>query len=463
MLRTFYIYILLSLFAIAYAVDGVRSPYPSPSMTEETPPDTTEAATLADETLPDTLDAAADTLDTDTITADSIPQKTVQERIATLLEADMFQTSQVGLMAYDLTADTVIYAYNERQTLRPASTMKLLTAITALDRFGDSYRYTTSLKYRGALYDMPSAPDADEKEPRRILVGDIIAVGGMDPRFGTDDMKAFAEAVHRERIDTVYGEVRGDRTFKSADLLGRGWCWDDDNPVLTPLPWNRKDTFVEKLLAALADEGVTVLPRTAIPKDTLGETRFVPRPETSRTICSRHHSIDQILIRMMKESDNLYAESMFYQIAAAETSAGARASHAVNAMKRLIRRIGLDPSRYNIADGSGLSLYNYQTAELQTRLLRYAFNNPDIYGHLYPSLPIAGRDGTLKRRMRSAPCLGNVRAKTGSLMGVSSLAGYLTARNGSIICFSILNQGVMHASNAKRFQDKVCAILSCYE
>ena len=205
MLRTFYIYILLSLFAIAYAVDGVRSPYPSPSMTEETPPDTTEAATLADETLPDTLDAAADTLDTDTITAVSIPQKTVQERIATLLEADMFQTSQVGLMAYDLTADTVIYAYNERQTLRPASTMKLLTAITALDRFGDSYRYTTSLKYRGALYDMPSAPDADEDEPRRILVGDIIAVGGMDPRFGTDDMKAFAEAVHRERIDTVYG------------------------------------------------------------------------------------------------------------------------------------------------------------------------------------------------------------------------------------------------------------------
>ncbi|MDD7621397.1 MAG: D-alanyl-D-alanine carboxypeptidase, partial [Prevotella sp.] len=84
-------------------------------------------------------------------------------------------------------------------------------------------------------------------------------------------------------------------------------------------------------------------------------------------------------------------------------------------------------------------------------------------GHLYPSLPIAGRDGTLKRRMRSAPCLGNVRAKTGTLMGVSSLAGYLTARNGSIICFSILNQGVMHASNAKRFQDKVCAILSCYE
>ena len=114
MLRTFYIYILLSLFAIAYAVDGVRSPYSSHNMTEETPPDTTEAATLADETLPDTLDAAADTLDTDTldtdtITADSIPQKTVQERIATLLEADMFQTSQVGLMAYDLTADTVIY------------------------------------------------------------------------------------------------------------------------------------------------------------------------------------------------------------------------------------------------------------------------------------------------------------------------------------------------------------------
>lgn len=463
MLRTIYIYILLSLFAIAYAVDGVRRPYSSPAMTGVTPPDTTVTAAVADDTLTDTLDAAPDTLDTDTLTTDSILRKTVQERIASLLETDMFQTSQVGLMAYDLTADTVILAYNERQTLRPASTMKLLTAITALDRFGDSYRYTTSLKYRGALYDTTCAHGDAEKEPRHILIGDIIAVGGMDPRFGTDDMKAFAEAVHRERIDTVYGEVRADRSFKSSDLLGRGWCWDDDNPVLTPLPWNRKDTFVEKLQAALADEGVTVLPRTAIPRDTLGVTRFSPRPETSRTLCSRHHSIDQILIRMMKESDNLYAESMFYHIAAAETSSAARASHAVNAMKRLIRSIGLDPSRYNIADGSGLSLYNYQTAELQTRLLRYAFKNPDIYGHLYPSLPIAGRDGTLKRRMRSAPCLGNVHAKTGTLMGVSSLAGYLTARNGSIICFSILNQGVMHASNAKRFQDRVCNILAAYE
>ncbi|MGM9713812.1 MAG: D-alanyl-D-alanine carboxypeptidase/D-alanyl-D-alanine-endopeptidase [Prevotella sp.] len=463
MLRTLYVYILLSLFAFAYAYDGgSHSPSGTP-VCHGLSADSVAVGIQQGGLAADTIEAAADTLDTDTIVGDTIPSLTVQERIAALLATDMFQTSQVGLMAYDLTADTVIYAYNERQTLRPASTMKLLTAITALDRFGDSYRYSTSLRYHGALYDTPSCGGTDDKEPRHILIGDIIAVGGMDPRFGTDDMKAFAEAVQRERIDTIYGMVKADRSFKTADLLGKGWCWDDDNPVLTPLPWNRKDTFIEKLRSALADEGVTVLPVSEIPKDTLGETRYVPRQETSKTICTRHHSIDQILIRMMKESDNLYAESMFYQIAAAETSSAARATHAVNAMKRLIRRVGLDPSRYNIADGSGLSLYNYQTAELQTLLLRYAFKTPDIYGHLYPSLPIAGKDGTLKRRMRSAPTLGNVHAKTGTLMGVSSLAGYLTAKNGNTICFSIINQGVMHASNAKRFQDKVCRLLCLYE
>ena len=54
---------------------------------------------------------------------------------------------------------------------------------------------------------------------------------------------------------------------------------------------------------------------------------------------------------------------------------------------------------------------------------------------------------------------GNVFAKTGTVTGVSSLAGYCTAANGHRLAFSIINQGVMHASNARRFQDRVCTLL----
>ena len=83
----------------------------------------------------------------------------------------------------------------------------------------------------------------------------------------------------------------------------------------------------------------------------------------------------------------------------------------------------------------------------------------NIYNHLLPALPIAGVDGTLKKRMRSQFMRGNVHAKTGTLEGIVSLCGYCTAANGHRLCFSIINQGVMHGSNGRNFQDKVCYIL----
>ena len=65
--------------------------------------------------------------------------KNVQAEIEQLLKSDMFKTSQVGIMVYDLDADSTIFKHNERQLMRPASTMKTITAITALDRLGGSY------------------------------------------------------------------------------------------------------------------------------------------------------------------------------------------------------------------------------------------------------------------------------------------------------------------------------------
>lgn len=121
--------------------------------------------------------------------------------------------------------------------------------------------------------------------------------------------------------------------------------------------------------------------------------------------------------------------------------------------------MGLNPKRYEIADGSGLSLYNYLSAELEVQLLRYAFRNNNIYMHLRPSLPIAGEDGTLRKRMKGVFTAGNVHAKTGTVQGVSSLAGYCTAANGHHLAFSIINQGIQHHSNGRAFQDRVCTVL----
>lgn len=382
---------------------------------------------------------AADTLLIDSVSPEqqSLPwPQSVVAGIDNLLKSDMFETSQVGMMVYDLDADSAIYCHNERQLMRPASTMKLLTAITAIDKLGGSYQFKTDLCYTGEVTD-------------GTLSGNIYCVGGFDPRFNIDDMRAFVESIRKMGVDTIRGNIYADKSMKDEAQYGEGWCWDDDNPILSPLLVGRKDVFIDRFVQELREAGIVVDAFT-------GQGR---KPDDAFCICRRFHTIDQVLMRMLKESDNLYAESMFYQIGAASSSQPATAHSARSVMNRLIEKVGLDPKRYNIADGSGLSLYNYVTAELEVRLLRYAFKNNNIYLHLHPSLPQAGTDGTLRKRMTSPFTQGNVYAKTGTLSGISSLAGYCTAANGHRLAFAIINQGLLHGRNGRSFQDRVCTIL----
>lgn len=382
---------------------------------------------------------AADTLLIDSVSPEqqSLPwPQSVVAGIDNLLKSDMFETSQVGMMVYDLDADSAIYCHNERQLMRPASTMKLLTAITAIDKLGGSYQFKTDLCYTGEVTD-------------GTLSGNIYCVGGFDPRFNIDDMRAFVESIRKMGVDTIRGTIYADKSMKDEAQYGEGWCWDDDNPILSPLLVGRKDVFIDRFVQELREAGIVVDAFT-------GQGR---KPDDAFCICRRFHTIDQVLMRMLKESDNLYAESMFYQIGAASGNQPATAHSARSVMNRLIEKVGLDPKRYNIADGSGLSLYNYVTAELEVRMLRYAFKNNNIYLHLHPSLPQAGTDGTLRKRMTSPFTQGNVYAKTGTLSGISSLAGYCTAANGHRLAFAIINQGLLHGRNGRSFQDRVCTIL----
>ena len=377
-----------------------------------------------------------DTFQVDTIDVALPWPRNIQYRLDSLLRHPMFETSTVGLEVYDLTADSILYKVNEHQMLRPASTMKLLTAITAIDKLGGSYQFRTQLYYTGKVED-------------HTLTGDLYCVGGFDPRFNIDDMNAFVESIRCMGVDTIRGSIVADRSMKDADLLGEGWCWDDDNPPLSPLTIGRNTQFVDRFIRQLVDDGVVLDVRVS--DGTL--------PDSAFHLCSRFHSIDQLLLRMMKQSDNFYAEAMFYQLAAHQGHRPARAKDAAAIVKRLISKVGLGHRPYRIADGSGLSLYNYLSADLEVRLLRYAYRNSTVYLHLLPSLPVAGSDGTLRNRMRGSFAADNVKAKTGTLEGVSALAGYCTAANDHRLCFSIINQGVMHTSNARRFQDRVCNAL----
>lgn len=358
-------------------------------------------------------------------------------RLDSLLDAPLFEMSQVGLMVYDLTADSALYCYNHRQMLRPASCMKLVTSITALDQLGPKYEYQTRLFYTGELVG-------------RTLVGNIYCVGGFDPMLTQDDVVSLAASIRNLGVDSIRGQIIADRSFKESLDHGEGWCWDDDNPYLIPLTIGRKDNFTSTLAEEISRLGIN------LEGVQLMQGR---KPDNAKLLDACCHSITQVLERMMKMSDNFYAESMFYQTAASLGHRPAKAIDARNVTKKLINRLGLDANAYRIADGSGLSLYNYVTAELLVRLLRHAWRTPSISKALIASLPVAGVDGTLKSRMLKTPAQGNVRAKTGTLTGISSLAGYCTTPNGHELAFAIINQGILDKTTGKAFQDRVCRVL----
>ncbi len=368
-------------------------------------------------------------------------QDSLRGRLDSLLCDPMFETSQVGLMVYDLTADSALFTYNHRQLMRPASCMKLVTAITALDQLGANYDYQTRIYMTGNVN-------------YSTLEGNIYCVGGFDPTLTIDDVAVLANCVSRLGIDSIRGQIVADRTMKEALDYGEGWCWDDENPMLNALSIGRKYNFLETFAEEVARAGIN------LERVQLTEGRV---PQNAQLIATFRHNISQILDRMMKKSDNFYAESMFYQTAASARKGLARARDARDITKRLIARLGLGDNPYKIADGSGLSLYNYVSTELLCTLLRHAWCSPSIQDALLPSLPIAGVDGTLKDRMKKTSAQGNVRAKTGTVTGISSLAGYCTAANGHQLCFAIINQGIMRAAAGKAFQDRVCKVLCDYE
>ena len=377
-----------------------------------------------------------------------IQAQTLQENIDSLLQDPMFQRSQVAVLVYDLDGDSVVYRYGERQLMRPASVMKLLTSITALEYLGVNHPFQTSMKYSGSLQQDTVYTDSVNFRMETRIKGDLYIHGGFDPLFGKEDMEDFIQSFRNYNIRRIDGNIYADLSFKDTLKWGEGWCWDDKEATLTPLLYNAKDIFMTRFMQALDADSIqhpsTYYRLTDVVASEASDCETL-------SVCS--HSIGQMLTRMMKESDNLYAESLFYQLGAQAPSSARKSAEREYGF---IRSLSLSPDDYTIADGSGLSLYNYLTPQLVVRLLRYAWNNPRIIKALYPTLPIAGRDGTLKKRMVGTPAQDNVRAKTGTLRKVSTLAGYATTSEGTHLAFCIFNQGILNSQEGRDFQDRVC-------
>jgi serine-type D-Ala-D-Ala carboxypeptidase/endopeptidase (penicillin-binding protein 4) len=317
-----------------------------------------------------------------------------------------------GAWVADASTGEPLFASRPDVRRTPASVEKLLTTGAALDLLGPEGRLETVVRSDGL-------PDVDG-----ILAGNLYLQGFGDPSFDAHDLALLASRVRKAGIETVDGAVYGDETYFHSP------------------------TIVAARLRRLLDAGGVLVE---------GGPRRGRPPSSSATIASVSSPPLAALVRHTNQvSDNYYAEMLLKGLGARVFGAGSTAA-GVKVVRRFEQALGLIST---VRDGSGLSRGNAISPQAVGRLLLSA-RRQTWFDAFYRSLPLAGRTGTLKDRMRRTAATGRCRAKTGTLRGVSGLAGYCRSRRGREFVFALLMNRV-NIYRARAVQDRIATTLASY-
>ncbi|MFE9722438.1 D-alanyl-D-alanine carboxypeptidase/D-alanyl-D-alanine-endopeptidase [Streptomyces sp. NPDC005794] len=343
-----------------------------------------------------------------------------------------------------------LYARGAAAPMTPASTVKIATAAAALSALGPAHRIATRVTL---------SPDS------RTLT----LVGGGDPTLDKAALRALATDTARSLRDGGTGAVR--LAYDTSRYSG---------PALHPIGPNEN---IAPVSALMVDEGRLdgsdrgPAPRTGDPAgdaartfaDLLDDagvaTRAVPTsgraPAGSRTVAAHlSKPLSALVERALTNSDNDIAEALARQTAlkAGEPASFAGSRRAVTAR---LKALGLPLAGARLADGSGLDRADKVTAGLLAQLLALAAgpDHPELRPVL-TGLPVAGFSGTLgDRYTATSPATGLIRAKTGTLTGVNSLAGTAVDARGRLLAFAFLASGTTSPDEAEASLDTLATTL----
>jgi serine-type D-Ala-D-Ala carboxypeptidase/endopeptidase (penicillin-binding protein 4) len=191
--------------------------------------------------------------------------------------------------------------------------------------------------------------------------------------------------------------------------------------------------FVQSLKNALVAQGIEVT-GDAIDIDDLP----IPAspPDRPTIIRSESPPLREIGSVMMKVSQNLYADTLLKALGAVNGIGTVMAGR--DAVLAALRDWKIDERTLVMADGSGLSRYNYVSADFITALLERMYTDPRHRDPFMATLAVAGTEGTVATRLRKTRAAGNARLKTGSISNMRALSGYVQTRDGETLAFSII-------------------------
>jgi D-alanyl-D-alanine carboxypeptidase/D-alanyl-D-alanine-endopeptidase (penicillin-binding protein 4) len=192
--------------------------------------------------------------------------------------------------------------------------------------------------------------------------------------------------------------------------------------------------FTDALRLALASRGIAV----AGGAWDIDDVPDAPAPDRRKLLARRDSlPLSSLGGYFMKESQNFYGETFLKAIGRAPGREGSAASGR-RAVRDTLAEMGIGADSFVMYDGSGLSRYDYVTADAIVTLLKHVWQDESLRGPFLAALPVGGYDGTLDTRMKGPPLAGRVQAKTGTIANMRALSGFLTTDSGEKIVFSII-------------------------
>jgi len=353
-----------------------------------------------------------------------------------------------GILIKDLNTQEVLFSHNEDKLFTPASLTKIFTLLAALEIFNEEqHAYSTSFYFSSTT-------------PGEIN-GDLYIVGSGDPTQTPEVIRKIADAlVQKFNIRQISGDIVLDNSkFLPEEFLGRGWMWDDKNPLIGALTvrgcevkekqnsyFNTMPLLWGKIFSQeLSKKGVKIEGNIRIGKVQEGlRVKYIYYSDT----------LDKILAYMMKKSDNQSAENIFRTLALMDNPEGVSTiARSITSLEEVIdTTLGLKWGKdYILVDGCGLSEYNLTTPAHLVKAISYLYREYDF--KILDYFASTKEKGTLKERLPF-----QVWGKTGTLSSASALAGLLETKNKRWIVFCLMENNfifIEEENDPKKFENRM--------
>ena len=437
-------------------------------------------------------------------------------KLDTILKYSLFDSTQIAISVYDLRDGKSIYERNEKLLVRPGSTLKIFTTAAALQFLKADYNLKTNLYldkpvtdsvYTGNIYieggfdpefsisGIETFVSALKNLGIKKITGNIYAdISKMDSLFWSsgwmwdDDPGKFVPymnslPVNKNSIMVITSPAKTGESAQVKTVPETGFVKitnkaktieAGDTHILVTRNWvNRKNDISVDGVIGIAGKPDTTEVNLVHPEKYLqtlfvealkrnsiqfnGITDTLKTPAGIKLIGTVSHPLPDVLKATNKPSDNLNGEMLLRLTAYEQLKRKVSATDGIKYIDSLLVLSGIKKKNYQIVDGSGVSFYNLITCSMMIEILKYIYANQEMYDVMLNSFPIAGVDGTLAKRMKEFSTLQSVKAKTGTLRGVSNLAGYITTVHKHVMAFAIYIQNFTgDAKRIRDIQDQIC-------